>query len=328
MGLILSNHLTMTSLPSLQKKEQKKESPATVHVKTLSGVLYMISEAKRRYVLYVVDRNQADLLRCEHVENGMDIRMSLPACPYLVHVEKLASQPGWSPHEVRFVMPYYNMNDMLVFRRLQRKHFKMDYYMLRDRREQGHLFIQLGIWLFYQVLQGLDVMHAHHYMHGDISPENIFIEMHSSTNPFAVRAALGDFGMTCIMSEKYQVTLTHPVGKPVYVDPIILAANRKKSFPVTVDGVKADMFSVGKTMMAYLDGVQCYSDKIHPHQRVFEKRPADSVEHLIVQCLHEDPKKRPTTEEALGHPCFKPVLELVRQQEEASDKQADEADLP
>lgn len=86
---------------------------------------------------------------------------------------------------------------------------------LHDYLTRGENIESFDIADFYkQISKALDILHRK-FIHNDIKPQNIFVDLKNSKS---IRFVIGDFGITTLNSER---KTTRPIGTPLYMSPFI-----------------------------------------------------------------------------------------------------------
>ncbi|WCJ20224.1 Calcium-dependent protein kinase [Euphorbia peplus] len=151
----------------------------------------------------------------------------------------------------------------------------------------------------------VNVVHACHFMgviHRDLKPENFLL----STREEDAMLKATDFGLSVFIDEgkKYH----NIVGSAYYVAPEVLRRNY---------GKEIDIWSAGVILYILLSGVPPFwaeseegiFNAILQGDIDFHSQPwpsiSDSAKDLITRMLTQDPKKRITSAEVLGHPWLK-----------------------
>ncbi len=149
--------------------------------------------------------------------------------------------------------------------------------------------------LFSQAASGVADLHQNGIVHGDIRPENIFIE-HPGTADERLRVA--DYGLGELVAARYLV------GKPAYIPPEQLSGQPADR--------RGDIYSLGVVLYELLTGAQpfaatSFSDAIALHEQLTPVppralRPAIPavVEAFILRCLAHDPDARYISAAALA----------------------------
>jgi len=147
-----------------------------------------------------------------------------------------------------------------------------------------------------QILSGLEFLHKNDIAHRDLKPSNIFINSHNGD------IFIGDFGLAKVSNENNKSIL----GTPEYMAPEV--------YEESYDN-RIDIYSFGMCLLEFMTGEIPYSecnlaaqiwkkitDKILPN--CIDKLEESNVKDLILKCIHEDPKKRPSIIEILKHNFF------------------------
>jgi len=147
-----------------------------------------------------------------------------------------------------------------------------------------------------QILSGLEFLHKNDIAHRDLKPSNIFINSHNGD------IFIGDFGLAKVSNENNKSIL----GTPEYMAPEV--------YEESYDN-RIDIYSFGMCLLEFMTGEIPYSecnlaaqiwkkitDKILPN--CIDKLEESNAKDLILQCIHENPKQRPSISEILKHNFF------------------------
>ena len=171
---------------------------------------------------------------------------------------------------------------------------------LRDNR--GTLSTEKQIGICMQVVSGLLFLHQHdpQILHRDLTAKNVLMTKDGSI------AKISDFGQAKFRPTSVQYLTTRTPGTVLYMPPEALVDK-----PHFTD--KGDIFSLGVLMLqvATQDPPSC-GLVIVKGQAEVERRAADlsrlpanhPLRPLILQCLQDDPAKRPSCSEVLSHLLF------------------------
>lgn len=193
----------------------------------------------------------------------------------------------------------------------------------------------IDMWLKASILldisQGLLHLHSLKIIHRDLTAQNILL-----TTSF--HAKIADLGISKIIDVHplSAAEQTKAPGAIAYMPPEALAEMPQYGFAL-------DIFSLGVLTLYVLiqEFPQCCDDRVTPdglrrNESHIEKRmkwisrlsPQDRMRHLICECLHDDPRKRPSTvnlkcrlaEFSEAHPNpFCDILEMQRLSMKSSD---------
>jgi serine/threonine protein kinase len=106
----------------------------------------------------------------------------------------------------------------------------------------GGLPEQIALFFFTQIWSVVSYMHELDIVHLDLKPQNFLLDIN-----YNIRVS--DFGSSEIMSE--WISLTNRKGTRIYMAPEMFPLERTDPF----DGKKADVFSLGMTLLTLLRGV-------------------------------------------------------------------------
>ncbi|GKT34916.1 Aurora kinase like protein [Aduncisulcus paluster] len=172
----------------------------------------------------------------------------------------------------------------------------------------GHKYNRDGLLsteLIKEVVKGigraLEYCHKKGIIHGDIKPENIFLDSENCVK-------LGDFGGAVLLSSKEQKKDIYAHGTAEFLPPEVLVVEKK--FELTE---KADIWSFGVTLIEIMSGENPFSSdegkdeiyrKIVEDDIIFED--FDCIDELgmdlIEKMLEKDPQQRIGLSEILTHP--------------------------
>ncbi len=151
---------------------------------------------------------------------------------------------------------------------------------------------------FLQLIDALEYMHEQHICNMDISLENILLFKNKDSYDIKVC----DFGSAMEMDNDNNVFIKYPApGKNIYSAPEM---RLKINSSATIDGTKADIFSLGICVLTVLIGCQPDSEE---NYKVYDMVYVNQDIHgLINTCLS---KSRHYTEESIKH--ISTVLSLM-----------------
>lgn len=147
-----------------------------------------------------------------------------------------------------------------------------------------------------QILSGLEFLHENNIAHRDLKPSNIFINSNSG-NIF-----IGDFGLAKISNENNKSIL----GTPEYMAPEV--------YEESYDN-RIDIYSFGMCLLEFMTGEVPYSEcnlAAQIWKKITEKVLPECIskinniiaKNLILECINNDPKKRPNIKTILNHNFF------------------------
>ncbi|GAQ84402.1 Serine Threonine protein kinase [Klebsormidium nitens] len=147
------------------------------------------------------------------------------------------------------------------------------------------------------VLAGLQYLHYHNIVHGDIKPENLMMSADG-------RIKIGDFGVSHIF-ENENDQLRRTPGTPAFTAP-------ECCMGVPYHGKPADMWALGVTLYVFVTGQYPFLAQSHSladlYQAILHEEPAipahlpPPLQDLLRKLLEKDPSERATAEEAARHP--------------------------
>ncbi|NOY76279.1 MAG: protein kinase [Calditrichaeota bacterium] len=109
--------------------------------------------------------------------------------------------------------------------------------------EKGRLSLDEALYIFRQILEGLDYAHKHGVLHRDIKPDNILISNEKSVK-------ITDFGLATFTEAPSVTNQGDVLGTPAYMSP-------EQATGQPVDG-RSDIFSAGLTFYEMLTGKQAF----------------------------------------------------------------------
>lgn len=136
-----------------------------------------------------------------------------------------------------------------------------------------------------QILSATEFVHAHHICHRDIKPDNILVD------PNTLDVYLGDFGLASMTFDGYVSGSRGTVG---FCAPEVLEKSP------TYNGKKADIFSIGKTILSMFRGT------VDQEEEDYQGIPDDWAT-LIKQMTDDNPDARPEISEIRAMPLFDDV---------------------
>lgn len=149
------------------------------------------------------------------------------------------------------------------------------------------------------LLTSLKELHDSGFVHRDIKPANILVDKVVNENgKKKLIYAIGDFGLATHKDDSSG--LFSPAGTPGYLPPETGCINGEligdfKPYKSFEAAKKGDIFALGLT----------FYERLGKELNKFDRKKASEAEDLIVTMLDDDPKSRPTVDEALRDPFFK-----------------------
>ncbi len=146
-------------------------------------------------------------------------------------------------------------------------------------RRIGRLPQDKAIEFARRICAGLAAAHERGVLHRDLKPANIMIDSRGQVR-------ITDFGLAVLAQEVQFGDIRS--GTPAYMAP-----EQKEGREVTI---RSDLYSLGATLYEMFTGKRRTDAQSQPSEIVKDLDPA--VERIILRCLEEDPKRRPSS--ALG----------------------------
>ncbi|KAI9792399.1 MAG: hypothetical protein M1816_002283 [Peltula sp. TS41687] len=188
--------------------------------------------------------------------------------------------------------------------------------------------------ILFQILSGLEHIHAHHFFHRDVKPENILVSTSApqdagttfrrysalstppSTPPTYI-VKIADFGLARETQSKLPYTTY--VSTRWYRAPEVLLRAGEYSAPVDIWAIGAMAVEVA-TLKPLFPGTN-EVDQMAPHSmETILQSPhwPSSLSNFVTWCLMWDPKNRPTSTQALKHEFFADAVDPLRPKSAAS----------
>jgi serine/threonine-protein kinase len=143
-------------------------------------------------------------------------------------------------------------------------------------RRIGRLPQDKAIEFTRKICAGLSAAHERGVLHRDLKPANIMIDGRGQVR-------ITDFGLAALAQEVALGDIRS--GTPAYLSP-----EQKAGREVTI---RSDIYSLGLTLHEMFTGKRRSETQSNPSEIVKDLDPA--VERVILRCLEEDPKRRPST---------------------------------
>ncbi|KAG7121135.1 Meiosis induction protein kinase IME2/SME1 like [Verticillium longisporum] len=226
-------------------------------------------------------------------------------------------------------------------------HIAMEYmegnlYQLMKARDHKVLDNASVKSILFQIMQGLEHIHAHHFFHRDIKPENILVttsgHQDSSVTSFRRYSALvtppstppnytvkiADFGLARETHSK--LAYTTYVSTRWYRAPEVLLRAGEYSAPVDIWAIGAMAVEVATLKPLFpggneVDQVWRVCEIMGSPGNWYNKsggRVGGELSHFVTWCLMWDPKNRPTSAQALAHDYFIDAVDPLRPRSSAS----------
>jgi len=178
--------------------------------------------------------------------------------------------------------------------------------------------------MFHHILRGLHYLHDKNIVHRDIKAENVWISnpIQSLSTSFSLpKVKLLDFGLARRLDE-YGGKLYDYAGSEYYVAPEVMRCKRNDKYQVNYNsdsyGTKVDCWSAGILLYAMI--FARYPSKGEDDQYYFthctdgiaeNTTISNSLKNLLYSLLELDPKVRLSTDQALKHEWFDPILSIA-----------------
>jgi hypothetical protein len=143
-------------------------------------------------------------------------------------------------------------------------------------RRIGRLPQDKAIEFARKICAGLAAAHERGVLHRDLKPANIMIDGRGQVR-------IADFGLAALAAEIPLSDLRS--GTPAYMSP-----EQKAGKEVTT---RSDLYSLGLVLYEMFTGKRRTNNETNPTDLVKDLDPA--VERVILRCLEEDPKRRPSS---------------------------------
>ena len=203
-----------------------------------------------------------------------------------------------------------------------------DYFVFPNKSSLEEKYAKI---LFKKVLEGVQAIHNCQYCHRDIKLENILLD--ERFNP-----KICDFGFVIPVHKDRK--LKGKCGTKGYCAPEML---KPKEEYTGYDGIKADIFSLGITLLRLVTGKQeakmannainiIEKNKFDEYNEILKiqiKDTSPEFKSLIVKMIDFDPEKRPVINEILADPWFNEVNynDLNQQQDYIKEFQRREEEI-
>ena len=290
----------------------------------------------------LVDRNRADLERIEQIRatysNGRSIHAQYKVGPllgrgafgevYEVFDQLTGGRMAMKQLRVQSEhMADELLNEILTMKKLQHDNiihffhaekgddFQIKMFMelavggtLKDKVVKGGLSLSNLVPYLSDVLKGLEYIHSHRYVHGDVKPSNVLLNGEG-------RCKLGDFGTAKQLHDsKDKIYVLR--GSPLYMAPEVINADHELKIGYDT---KADIWSVGVIALELVTGRSPFYHIEGAGGMVFMKYVCELTEapdlsplfeldplifEFVKSCLEPDPEKRPSASELLKSSVF------------------------
>lgn len=151
-------------------------------------------------------------------------------------------------------------------------------------------------FIFRQVILGVEYLHYQKIIHGDLKPENLLLADHD-----VIKVA--DLGVCNeFLGDDSSIDQRTASGTPAFRAPETLSGQK-----LVFDGKKADIWSLGVTLYAFIFGDIPFKNQAIPklYEQIQNEEvsfPAkisisDELEDFIMKMLHKDPEKRVNMEQ-------------------------------
>ena len=201
--------------------------------------------------------------------------------------------------EISFLKKFKHTNIIKIY---DIKETSNNYYIFMEYCEKGELFHYIvqkrkieekeASYFFYQLINGLEYIHANNIVHRDLKPENLLLGKGDVLK-------IIDFGL----SNYYEGRPLHtPCGSPCYASPEMLAGKKYNGFCI-------DIWSTGIILFAMICGYLPFEDKdndalfrkIMHGELKFPSFISEHAKDLICKILITEPSKRIKLEEIKNH---------------------------
>ncbi|KAJ5549742.1 hypothetical protein N7535_002317 [Penicillium sp. DV-2018c] len=198
-----------------------------------------------------------------------------------------------------FDFPFADMAVPVLF--MEAAMMSMDEFLGAERREVGVIY-QLALG----VANGLEALHNHNIVHGDVKPDNVLVFAGPSENvPF--QAKLSDFGVCVdLESPEGQFTLSDYRGTPAWLAPEVLNGSISRFGVFSPDLMfKFDAYSFGVVLLSIFaydgqpvaleedpDNVPGQVSKLLTREDIPSPMRTE-LHKAALKLLSEDPRKRP-----------------------------------
>jgi serine/threonine protein kinase len=162
---------------------------------------------------------------------------------------------------------------------------------LAARLKRGPLELPEALWIARQTAEGLAALHAHGWLHGDVTPGNVLVSPRG-------QATLIDLGFARPLGEPISALDRVVAGTPHYLAPELI-------FSVQPADVRSDLFSLGVMLFEMLSGVapaqgDTLEDMARAHREGSSRRlrslapdTPQPVATLVERLLARQPLRRP-----------------------------------
>lgn len=265
---------------------------------------FLGSVLKGRYRLLqkVADGRRGSLYRAEHTEGGERLAIKLVhALPHQSQerfeqrfTQEVQISGALSDHNTLTVHDYGHADELQMFVAME---WLSGVDLARLLALRGPLSARQALFLADQVLRSLVVAHARGVVHGDLTPEGLFISRGTS-GPSVVKVM--DYGRRRLagFNDEGQSLVGMPSGWASYLAPEQITGEDYDH--------RADLYALGCILYEALSGVRPFADEtgigiwmaqVNEKPRPLTSHPAAQnipreIDELVNRCLEKDPSRR------------------------------------
>jgi serine/threonine-protein kinase len=268
----------------------------------IDRLLGSVLKGRYRLLQKVADGRRGSLYRAEHAETGERLAIKLVhALPHQSQ-ERFEQRFGLevqisgalADHNTLSVHDYGHADELQMFVAME---WLSGVDLARLLALRGPLSPRQALFLADQVLRSLSVAHARGVVHGDLTPEGLFISRGAS-GPSVVKVM--DYGRRRLagFSDEGQSLVGMPTGWARYLAPEQITGDDYDQ--------RADLYALGCILYEALSGERPFPDEtgigiwmaqVNEKPRPLSSHPAAStvpreLEELVARCLEKDPNRR------------------------------------